>query len=117
MRVRNNYTARRRVESAPKVVKMTIEAPPCNHLAVVRTVEPRTPEGCEECLAAGDGWVHLRLCMTCGHVGCCDSSPNRHATKHNRATEHPVIASYEPREAWMYCYPDDLLVPTSQSIR
>lgn len=63
--------------------------------------------GCQECLASGDGWVHLRLCLTCGHVGCCDDSPNKHATKHHHATGHPVIRSYEPGEEWGYCYPDD----------
>lgn len=66
--------------------------------------------GCEECLAMGDTWVHLRLCMTCGQVGCCDSSKNRHATKHARATEHPIVGSIEPGEAWRYCYPDNLVL-------
>lgn len=89
----------------------------CAHLAHVAPVEPRTPDGCEECLQAGDRWVHLRLCMSCGHVGCCDSSPNRHATRHHHGTGHPVIASYEPGEAWMYCYPDELMVRTTASIR
>jgi hypothetical protein len=60
--------------------------------------------GCEECLASGDDWVHLRLCMTCGHVGCCDDSPNRHATKHFHFSSHPVIKSYEPGEEWAWCY-------------
>src|SRR5258706_16392814 len=64
--------------------------------------------GCKECLEIGDEWVHLRLCMTCGHVGCCDSSPNTHASKHAHATEHPVIRSYEPEEDWAFCYPDEL---------
>ena len=95
---------------------MMIEAP-CVHFTMARPVVPRTPEGCEECLAAGSWWVHLRLCMTCGHVGCCDTSPNKHATKHHRATTHPVVASYEPGEAWWYCYADDLMVETPQSIR
>jgi uncharacterized UBP type Zn finger protein len=61
-------------------------------------------------LASGDSWVHLRLCLECGHVGCCDDSPNTHATKHNRATTHPVIRSFEPGERWRYCYPDDFFV-------
>jgi CPA1 family monovalent cation:H+ antiporter len=73
-------------------------------------VEPRTPERCEECLAIGAEWVHLRLCMTCGHVGCCDNSKYKHATKHFHATQHPVIRSFEPGEAWMFCYVDDLFV-------
>jgi uncharacterized UBP type Zn finger protein len=65
--------------------------------------------GCEECLEAGGDWVHLRLCMTCGHVGCCDSSPNKHATKHFHRSAHPVIKSYEPGEDWAYCYLDDTM--------
>lgn len=82
----------------------------CEHLRDVHQVEPKTPEGCEECLAIGDRWVHLRLCMTCGHVGCCDSSKNKHATKHFHATEHPVIQSFQPDEDWLYCYVDDQMV-------
>ena len=89
----------------------------CSHLTAVHEPEPVTPRGCQECLASGDTWVHLRLCMECGHVGCCDSSPNRHATKHHNATDHPVIASFEPGEAWMWCYVDELFVETDQSIR
>ena len=80
----------------------------CVHLAEVRDVTPRTPEGCEECLKTGDTWVHLRLCETCGHVGCCDDSKNKHATKHFRQTHHPVIKSFEPGEQWGYCYVDEL---------
>jgi uncharacterized UBP type Zn finger protein len=82
----------------------------CTHLDSIRDVEPRTPEGCEECLAMGDDWVHLRLCMTCGHVGCCDDSKNKHATKHFRAIKHPIIRSLEPGETWMYCYIDDVVM-------
>jgi phosphoenolpyruvate-protein phosphotransferase len=78
----------------------------CKHAAHVKPVPPRTPSGCEECLAAGTSWVHLRLCLTCGHVGCCDSSPGRHATRHAHATSHPVIASYEPGDRWAWCYTD-----------
>jgi uncharacterized UBP type Zn finger protein len=80
----------------------------CQHIASVQPVEPRTPEGCEECLKSGDEWVHLRLCMTCGHVGCCDQSKNKHATKHYHRSSHPVVQSFEPDEEWMYCYEDDL---------
>jgi phosphoenolpyruvate-protein phosphotransferase len=80
----------------------------CEHAAKVKPVPPRTPTGCEECLAAGASWVHLRLCLTCGHVGCCDSSPGRHATRHAHATSHPVIASYEPGERWAWCYTDQV---------
>jgi len=74
----------------------------------VRAVTP-SADGCEDCLKTGGTWVHLRLCETCGHVGCCDSSPNRHATKHFQQTRHPVIKSFEPGEGWGYCYMDDLL--------
>ena len=80
----------------------------CTHLDFVVTDAANT-NGCKECLEMGDTWVHLRLCRTCGHVGCCDDSPNRHATAHFRSTDHPVIQSYEPGEDWWYCYRDDLV--------
>jgi phosphoenolpyruvate-protein phosphotransferase len=80
----------------------------CEHAAMVKPAPPRTPEGCEECLTAGTSWVHLRLCLTCGHVGCCDDSPGRHATRHAHATSHPVIASYQPGERWAWCYTDQV---------
>lgn len=83
----------------------------CHHVAALEPVAPRTPKGCEECLAAGGQWVHLRLCLSCGHVGCCDSSPNRHATKHFHATNHPVIMSYERGEEWAWCYVDNVDLP------
>ena len=67
----------------------------------------RPTAGCKECLEIGGRWVHLRICLTCGHVGCCDNSPNRHATAHHRATKHPVITSGEVGETWAYCYVDD----------
>ncbi|MEP6942505.1 MAG: UBP-type zinc finger domain-containing protein [Betaproteobacteria bacterium] len=82
--------------------------PACTHLELVADVTP-SARGCEDCLAIGASWVHLRLCLVCGHVGCCDDSPNRHATKHFRATRHPVMRSFEPGEAWGYCYVDDLM--------
>jgi len=87
----------------------TIEAA-CDHLRDVAEsfVEPRTPEGCEECLRDGTTWVHLRLCLTCGHVGCCDSSPNKHATAHSHAEAHPLVQSYEPGEDWWWCYVDNV---------
>ena len=82
--------------------------PECIHLAKIdRHARPKT-DGCEECLALGDDWVHLRLCMTCGHVGCCDDSKNRHATKHFHKTKHPIIRSLEPGETWGWCFVDDL---------
>ena len=80
----------------------------CTHLGAIRDVVPSS-YGCEECQAIGQFWLHLRLCMTCGHVGCCDQSPGRHATKHYQATGHPIIKSFEPGEDWLYCYPDDLM--------
>jgi len=82
----------------------------CTHLQAVKTGVPRTVGGCEECLKMGDSWVHLRLCRTCGHVGCCDDSKNKHATKHFHATRHPIITSLEPGEGWSWCYVDEMLV-------
>ena len=90
----------------------------CTHLDQVQDVEPGTPNGCEECLAAGGRWVHLRECLTCGHVGCCDSSQGRHATAHFNATQHPIVRSFQPNETWGYCYPDDLMfqpAPTAKA--
>ena len=78
---------------------------PCEHATHLKPVPPRT-EGCEECLKLGARWVHLRLCLTCGHVGCCDSSKNKHATKHFHETKHPLVRSIEPGEAWVWCYVD-----------
>lgn len=82
----------------------------CSHLDEIRDVQPRTPQGCAECLDAGDHWVHLRLCMSCGHVGCCDESKNKHARKHYHADGHPIIRSFEPGERWLFCFADDLLI-------
>jgi len=83
----------------------------CVHLATRPHPEPApsTPDGCEECLAGGTGWVHLRLCEECGHVGCCDSSPMRHATAHFHAVGHPVIRSFEPGESWRWCFVDEAM--------
>jgi len=73
-------------------------------------VEPRgSAAGCQECLNSGSTWVNLRLCLDCGHVGCCDSSPNRHATAHFRATAHPVVRSFEPEHRWLWCFVDEVL--------
>ena len=81
--------------------------PQCTHLDRIRDVKPKT-EGCEECLKSGDVWVHLRLCLTCGHVGCCDSSKNRHATGHFKKSGHPLIQSIEPGEDWGWCNLDQV---------
>ncbi len=77
----------------------------CEHVSAIRTVTP-SAEGCEDCLAIGGEWVHLRLCLTCGHVGCCDSSPHRHARKHFHTAKHPIIQSFEPGEDWRWCFVD-----------
>jgi uncharacterized UBP type Zn finger protein len=80
----------------------------CLHLDQIRDVAP-SGNGCVECLQTGGRWVHLRMCSICGHIGCCDNSPGKHATKHFRATQHPIIRSYEPGEDWFWCYPDELM--------
>jgi uncharacterized UBP type Zn finger protein len=79
----------------------------CPHLVEIRDVVP-SAKGCEDCLRIGSGWVHLRLCLTCGHVGCCDDSPNRHASEHFHATGHPMMRSIEPGETWGWCYVDEI---------
>jgi uncharacterized UBP type Zn finger protein len=81
----------------------------CGHIEEVGDVKRPVARVCEECTKTGSRWVHLRTCQTCGVTLCCDSSPNRHASKHARATTHPVIASAEPGERWLYCYPDDAI--------
>ena len=78
----------------------------CTHLDQIREVTP-SAQGCEKCLQMGDSWVHLRMCLICGHVGCCDNSKNRHATKHFHATRHPIIQSFQPGETWKWCYVDE----------
>ena len=81
----------------------------CAHIAAVRTVRTAKRRECEECVKIGAPWVHLRTCQECGVTLCCDSSPNKHASKHARASGHPVIASAEPGERWLYCYLDDAI--------
>jgi hypothetical protein len=78
----------------------------CMHLDTITDAPPDSP-GCVDCLRLGSRWVHLRRCTQCGHVGCCDNSPNRHATAHFRATDHPLVQSYEPGEEWYWCYRDE----------
>ena len=79
----------------------------CTHLSALTTVQPSRDHVCDECVKTGDSWVHLRTCQTCGTTLCCDSSPNKHATKHFRASTHPVVASAEPGERWLWCYVDE----------
>lgn len=81
----------------------------CSHYAEIDNVHASS-SGCEDCLKTGGEWVNLRICLICGHVGCCDDSPNHHATAHYHATHHPIIQSFNPGESWTYCYPDDLLL-------
>lgn len=88
----------------------------CSHVDTIREVAP-SGTGCVECLAAGGRWVHLRRCAECGHVGCCDSSPGTHATKHFHSEGHPVVQSFEPGEDWYWCYADEVAfeIPGSPS--
>jgi len=87
----------------------------CTHLETIEFLEPSAPvAGCEDCLKIGGTWVHLRMCQECGHVACCDNSPNRHATKHNQATGHPIIRSLEPGEDWYWCYEDEVAFEVSR---
>jgi uncharacterized UBP type Zn finger protein len=85
----------------------------CTHQDLIGEVEPQTPTGCTACLATGDTWVHLRLCLSCGFVGCCDNSPNRHATGHFEEEHHPLIQSFEPGEDWIWCYVDQVTMEPS----
>jgi CPA2 family monovalent cation:H+ antiporter-2 len=90
-----------------RTIELHTAAKECTHLGAIRPVRP-SARGCEDCLRIGDSWVHLRLCMSCGHVGCCDSSKNKHATAHHRATTHPIVKSLEPGEDWGWCYVDEV---------
>ena len=88
--------------------------PVCTHLDRIEVTElPETIAGCEECLKIGGTWVHLRMCMTCGKIGCCDDSPNRHATAHFHEVSHPIIRSAEPGEDWSWCYLDEVFFTVS----
>lgn len=88
----------------------------CSHQRSIRNAQPSGP-GCVECLQSDGWWMHLRRCMTCGHIGCCDSSPNKHASAHAHDTQHPIIQSYEPSEDWLWCYIDEIAfeIPTLQN--
>jgi uncharacterized UBP type Zn finger protein len=87
-----------------------MSAPECTHTEMIEAVEPSSTAGCSECLKTGDRWMHLRLCLSCGEVACCDSSPNQHASKHAAATGHPIAASFEPGEDWAWCYVDEVML-------
>ena len=92
-----------------QTVTLDVRPGPCTHLGETGAVKP-SARGCEDCLKTGDQWVHLRICMTCGHVGCCDSSPNKHASAHFHETHHPIARSIEPGEAWGWCYEDEVML-------
>ncbi|MER9832517.1 UBP-type zinc finger domain-containing protein [Mesorhizobium sp. M0134] len=81
----------------------------CTHVQTIREVPPGS-RGCEECLRTGQRWLHLRICRTCGHVGCCDQSLGRHATAHFHHTGHPIIEGYDPPEGWGWCYVDEMMI-------
>jgi CPA2 family monovalent cation:H+ antiporter-2 len=100
----------RRIDTQHRIeLKSHVPASRCAHLPQTHPVLPSAP-GCEECLKMGDSWVHLRICMSCGHVGCCDSSKNKHATKHYHTTTHPIVRSLEPGEDWGWCYEDEVML-------
>jgi uncharacterized UBP type Zn finger protein len=87
------------------------EPVPCSHLDMIHDdVRPSSTRGCEDCLKIGSTWVHLRMCMTCGYVGCCDSSPNKHASRHARVIHHPIVRSLEAGEDWLWCFIDEVLM-------
>ena len=90
-----------------KVNSNILKTEGCSHLIQIQDVTP-SAEGCEDCLKMGDEWVYLRLCLTCGYVGCCDNSKNKHATQHYHETSHPMIVSFEPEETWLWCYLDQI---------
>ena len=85
--------------------------PACVHLTQIADVTPSSPDACRRCTEVGDEWVQLRICLTCGEVSCCDNSKNAHATRHFQASGHPIIASYQPGEAWRFCYADETRLP------
>ena len=80
----------------------------CEHIRKAGNPPAKTPNGCEECLKTGSKWMQLRRCLSCGHVGCCDSSPGKHATGHYQSTQHPVMQSFEPGQSWKWCYVDEV---------
>ncbi|HSD39352.1 MAG TPA: UBP-type zinc finger domain-containing protein [Rhodocyclaceae bacterium] len=107
IRYRNALTVFTATQPASTQASEDAMAKDCTHIPGINEVTP-SALGCEECLKTGSRWVHLRLCRTCGHVGCCDQSPHKHATKHFHATAHPVIEGYDPPEGWGWCYVDEV---------
>ncbi len=95
---------------------MSTPSTPCTHTDQIGDNLVPSAEGCEECLRMGNTWVHLRICLVCGHVGCCDSSKNKHATAHFHATEHPLIQSFEPGETWVWCYGDEVTMQVDEKL-
>ena len=92
--------------------------PTCTHLNQIEVTElPASIAGCEECLKTGSRWLHLRMCMSCGKIGCCDSSPNKHASRHAREAGHPIARSAEPGEDWSWCYVDELAFVVASPVR
>lgn len=89
----------------------------CSHLGEILDVAPSSADTCARCLELGDSWVHLRICLTCGFVGCCDSSKNRHARRHYHETGHPIIQSFERGESWRFCYIDETELPDGKPLR
>ena len=106
---RESGSRTRTVRTSPEKERHVHPESGCSHTATIHHRGRPKTRGCEECLAMGDSWVHLRMCTECGHVGCCDSSKNRHASQHYRATKHPIIQSLEPGEAWGWCFVDELM--------
>lgn len=90
---------------------------PCEHAKQITDVTPSSPDSCNTCLEMGDRWVNLRICLVCGHVGCCDNSKNKHASAHFRDTGHAVIQSYQPGETWTWCYEDEMRGPDREAFR
>lgn len=102
---------------AAKVSRLIGRKRDCEHVDSIQDVTPSSLDSCNRCVALGDEWVHLRMCLICGEVGCCDNSKNTHATKHFHSTGHPLIQSYEPGETWRYCYADDVMVRDALALR
>ena len=90
---------------------------PCTHMDQIREVTPNSPDSCPTCVEMGDPWVHLRICLVCGNVGCCDNSKNKHATAHYRGTGHGLLQSYQPGESWRYCFIDEQMLPDGTPFR